>query len=745
MKQVYTLCLCVGLWFCGSVTSLGSSLSGYVLDDDGNPISYATIYQTRTNAHDHTDDLGRFYLADVIAGDTVTIEALGYTLRRLSVDAATASTGRVSVNMQTLGVTLTQIEVKPQVDAAKLVQDLDLRTRPATNSQELLRTVPGLVIGQHAGGGKSEQMFLRGFDIDHGTDIAIRVDGSPVNMVSHAHGQGYADLHYVIPETVEKVDFTKGPHDARFGNFATAASVEFRTKDVLRQNLLQVDAGQFNTLRGVAMISLLNRERDHAYIAVEGIRTDGFFVSSQDFRRLNAFAKTDHRLKNGARLNLSASHFTSEWLASGQIPLRAVADGTISRFGAIDDTEGGNTSRSNVNAIYRAPVGKTGLLSARAYGSRYDFELFSNFTFFLVDPVNGDEIRQAETRYLGGTDVRYENIAKIATQDIRYEFGVQSRFDATDNSLLSRTLQRNTLLEELRRGDIAEQSGGAYATVETDVEDFTFMLGLRADVTRYRYTDALEGGRTDTEVADALQPKFQIHYRPEQRVQAFLKLGSGYHANDARIVTGTTDRIFMPRAYGADLGVIVQPADALVLTATAWTLRSQQEFVYVGDAGVVEPSGRSQRMGLDLGARLSLQKDLAIGADLTLAHARAIDEPEDANRIPLAPPLALGAYAVYQPGTGWHGSARLRLVGDRAANEDYSITAVGYEVLDLVAGYTYRKVSLDLIVDNSFNTKWNETQFATESRLKNEPAPVEEIHFTPGTPRAVRVRLGYRF
>ncbi len=271
------------------------------------------------------------------------------------------------------------------------------------------------------------------------------------------------------------------------------------------------------------------------------------------------------------------------------------------------------------------------------------------------------------------------------------------------------------------------------------------MAGLRYDLTRYSYTDALEGGQKADQEANVLQPKFQINYRPDQPVQAFLKLGTGYHANDARLVTGTTDRTFMPKAYGADLGIIVQPVDALVLSATAWTLRSQQEFVYVGDAGIVEPSGRSNRMGLDLGARVSLHQDIAIGADLTLAHARAIDEPDDADRIPLAPPLVLGAYAVYQPKTGFHASARLRLIDDRPANEDYSITAIGYEVLDLVAGYTYRKFALDLIVDNALDTEWNETQFATESRLKNELESVEEIHFTPGTPRAVRVRLGYRF
>lgn len=236
-----------------------------------------------------------------------------------------------------------------------------------------------------------------------------------------------------------------------------------------------------------------------------------------------------------------------------------------------------------------------------------------------------------------------------------------------------------------------------------------------------------------------------LTYAPTGKWRAFAKLGGGYHANDARLVTGGTAPTFMPKAYGADLGAVFSPKPGLLFSGTAWGLASQQEFVYVGDAGIVEPSSRSLRYGVDLGARYKPAGDFAFGADLTLTRARSVDEPNGANRIPLVPPLTLESFAVYAPASGFQASARLRVLGDRPANEDYSITAAGYEVLDLVVGYRWAGVSVDLIVDNALDADWNETQFATESRLRDEAMAAEEIHFTPGTPRAVRGRVSWVF
>ncbi len=719
-----------------------NNFEGYVYDDYGIPIEDATVYHLNSGTHEHTNAFGHFLLENVAIGDSIEVQALGFALSTQIVGDPSQA---LKLSLEPLFVELATVSITPDIEVAQEINRIDVATRPAVSSQELLRTVPGLFIGQHAGGGKAEQMFLRGFDVDHGTDIAISVDGLPVNMVSQAHGQGYSDLHFVIPETVEFVDYTLGPYDARVGNFATAASINLQTKRSLRQNLLQLEGGQFGLRRGVGMISLWDKDNSDAYVAVEGLLYDGPFDSPQDLSRYNAFAKTNFKLAEGSFLSVSGSYFTSTWTASGQIPERAVRSGLIDRFGAIDNTEGGKTGRTNISAKYSKVVGDDGVFKAQVFGSLYDFELFSNFTFFLEDPSNGDQIVQREDRKLAGSMVSFADHFDIGEQEMDYTAGVQSRHDFTNDSELSRTLNRTTLLERIQFGDISENTFSGFAKLASTFGKWRATIGARVDQTFYSYEDQLEGGLTTSDNSATINPKASVTYSPNNKLQVFAKAGSGYHANDTRLVIANDSRTFQPQAYGTDLGIVVKPTDRIVLRATAWNLRSEQEFVYVGDAGVVEPSGRSNRMGLDFGARATLVDNLYFGGDVTLVRARSIDEPDGADRIPLAPPLTVQTFLIYSPAKGFHANANLRILGDRAANEDNSIVARGYEVIDATVGYTWRNYTIDLIADNVLDVEWNETQFATESRLRNETAPIEEIHFTPGTPRAVRLKLGYRF
>jgi outer membrane cobalamin receptor len=278
-----------------------------------------------------------------------------------------------------------------------------LQTTPVKSSQEIVRKVPELFIGQNAISGKAEQIFLRAFDIDHGSDIAISVYGIPLNMVSHAHGQGYADLHFVIPEKVEKIDFGKGTYYASKGDFATTGYVTFQTKEKLDKSSISIETGQFNTLRTLGMFNLLgNQKKQSAYIATEYILTDGPFDSRQNFNRINLLGKYSAVLDDNSKFSVSASRFSSTWDASGQIPQRLVDNGTISRFGSVDDTEGGTTSRTNINASLSKPIDENTFLKANAFYSKYDFELYSNFMFFLEDPINGDQSKQKENRSIYG-------------------------------------------------------------------------------------------------------------------------------------------------------------------------------------------------------------------------------------------------------------------------------------------------------------------------------------------------------
>ncbi|MBK6776611.1 MAG: TonB-dependent receptor plug domain-containing protein [Flavobacteriales bacterium] len=293
-----------------------------------------------------------------------------------------------------------------------------------------MQLVPGLFVAQHAGGGKAEQIFFRGFDIDHGTDLQISVDGLPVNMVSHAHGQGYADLHFTIPETMDKLLVHKGPYDARFGDFATSGTVEFLTRNSIDRNEIKAEYGMFNTVRAVGLFNLLDKKhlfgnrKENAYIAAEYVFTDAYFQSKQDFGRFNIFGKYNGQIGERTLLTLSASTFSAAWNASGQVPERAIASGRIDRFGAIDDNEGGETSRTNAYSTLSTGLRNGGLIKNQLYFVKYDFNLYSNFTFFAADSVNGDMIAQTDDRTIMGYTGSYGRNTSVGSLPFRFNTGI---------------------------------------------------------------------------------------------------------------------------------------------------------------------------------------------------------------------------------------------------------------------------------------------------------------------------------
>ena len=733
--------LLLSLFCCGS--AFAQSVTGTLVDEQNRPITDAYISLNYSDVHTHTDQLGQFALAQATPGDTLVISHLGYGVHR---EIVPATATELRIRLQPSAIQLSDVVISPTLNALSLVADIDQRLNPVNSAQEILRRVPGLIIGQHAGGGKAEQLFLRGFDIDHGTDVAISVDGMPVNMVSHAHGQGYADLHFLIPETVETIDFGKGPYFADQGNFATAGYVDFRTKEALDGSSVKLEAGQFDTRRMVALFDLVHTDNQSVYLASEYLLSDGPFESSQQFNRLNVMGKYTAQLPNQDRVSLLASHFTSSWDASGQIPQRAVDAGRITRFGAIDDTEGGSTGRTNLKIDYTKNLGNDGLLRSSFYYSRYHFELYSNFTFFLDDPVNGDQIRQRERRDLFGFQSSWQRGIDLGTTRGLLRAGVGLRNDRSRDNELSRTLNRRETLENIQLGDINETNLFAFAEAEFDFARWTVQPGLRFDQFEFQYTDQLSTEYSNqAETEGMVSPKLNIIYNASRLVQAYLKTGIGFHANDTRGVVARNGRQILPAAYGTDLGLIWKPRPRLLVNGALWYLDLEQEFVYVGDAGIVEPSGRSRRLGVDLGLRYQLTDWLFLDGDVNYAYARSIDEPEGADRIPLAPNFTTtGGLSVLHP-NGWYGGLRYRYVADRPANEDNSIVAEGYFVTDANVGYAWRTFDIGLRVENLFDVARTETQFATESRLRDEAQPVEEIHFTPGTPFFARGVVRVKF
>ena len=726
--------------------SFGQQLKGKIVDKFNQPIENVYIYNSVKNVHTHTNENGGFVLEKTLTNDVLEVGLLGFEKREIIITKNDIENG-ITIELVSKIFQLDELVLRKEINAIQTITKVDLELNPVNSSQEILRKVPGLIIGQHAGGGKAEQIFLRGFDIDHGTDIALSVDGMPINMVSHAHGQGYSDLHFVIPETIDKINFGKGPYYANTGDFNTAGYVDFSTKKAINNNTVSVGFGDFNSLRTLGMFNLLDNKKDqNAYVAVEYIETDGAFESPQNFNRVNIFGKYNAFINDTDRISLTASHFKSSWDASGQVPERAIEDGSISRFGAIDDTEGGTTSRTNFNVELNKTLDDNSLFKANAFYSHYDFELYSNFTFFLEDPVNGDQIKQFEDRDIFGMNVELSNVANYGNVEATYTKGAGLRYDLVNDIELSHTKNRTETLNQIQLGDVKQTNMFTFFNADFEIGKFKISPAVRLDYFKFLYNDRLDPAYKTLSKSEAIvSPKLNFLYTQNDNLQWFLKSGIGFHSNDARVILQQeTDKI-LPRAYGADFGNIWKPTKNLVLNTAVWYLLSEEELVYVGDAGIIEPSGKSERFGVDFGLRYQFTDWLYLDTDLTATKARSLENVSGEDYIPLAPDFTMSGGLSFSNLGNFSGGLRYRYIDDRPANEDNSIVADGYFVSDFNINYKLKDITFGVALENIFDVEWNETQFATESRLQNETDSVEEIHFTPGTPFFAKATITYTF
>ncbi|MBK8698786.1 MAG: TonB-dependent receptor [Saprospiraceae bacterium] len=717
---------------------------------NGSPLEEVWVQHQQSGVVRLSDEKGNVGFSD-LKNDTASfiLTAAGFDTRLIGFTMPMED-HVIKVSMDETMVTIEEIIVEAShLHKKEIINKLDINLRPLQNAQEILRMVPGLFIGQHAGGGKAEQIFLRGFDIDHGTDIQLTVDDMPVNMVSHAHGQGYADLHFVIPELVEKVDFSKGPYMAEKGNFTTAGWVNLKTKNTLEQNTIKAELGQFDTYRLFGGMNLLTSgamdKHRSAYVASEYNFSNSFFEAPQNFNRFNIAGKYIGDFGKRSTLHVGISHFSSQWNHSGQIPNRAVESGLIGFFGSIDPTEGGNTSRSNLNLQTMTSLKNGGLLKNQVYLANYDIELYSNFTFFLEDSINGDQIRQKEKRKIMGYSGSVQTSHQIGAIDGELHAGILLRHDLSQDNELSQTVNRLETQNQIQYGNIRETNLALFIAEQLNLSrKWNVEFGLRFEKFYNRYTDHLKNHALSDVSSFNIYPKFSACYQVSRTMQWYWKTGKGFHSNDTRVVIQKGGKQIAPAAYGADLGMLWKPANRLVIQPALWYLWLDQEFVYVGDAGVVEAGGRSQRMGVDLSVRYQLTKHLFADADFNYAKPRALDAG-DGNFIPLAPIFTSVGGLSYQRPNGFSGSIRYRYMGDRPANETNSLTAVGYTVCDLQLSYPIGNLTIAAQINNLFNSKWKETQFNTMSRLKNEANLVEEIHFTPGSPFFFKLSLSYGF
>ena len=637
----------------------------------------------------------------------------------------------------------------------------ELELRPRLRPGDVLEAVPGLFAVQHAGGGKANQYFLRGFDADHGTDVAFFVDGVPVNMVSHGHGQGFSDFHFLIPELVVGLDGYKGPYYASLGNFATAGAVNLRLAEAFEESYAQFTVGQYGILRGLAVASPKLEPDWRAVLAAEVYKDNGPFQNPEDLTRLNLFGRVTHDLGARSKVALTWMSYGSRWNGSGQIPARAVCgegeagnlppsaygQPCIDHFGNVDPTEGGSTQRHMLSASF-STSSEDADLTAMMYLTKYRFTLYSNFTFFSDDLVRGDGIEQGDDRVVAGADIRMRKHVHYHGLKLTSTLGLQARSDSIDNGLYHD--QARIRLEDRRVNRIGESALGVFAEEEAKVGDhLRVVAGLRVDRIDVNVDDRLGPEGSGTQGSTRLSPKVRVIVTPAPWGELYADFGDGFHSNDARGAVLRTERAqLITPAIGYELGTRIRPIPNLAVTAAGFLLDLDSELVWSGDAGTTEAAGATRRYGLELGARYQLGNWFFADVDAAFTHAEFRVNAGNGQAVALAPRRTLTAGVGVRPKIGEltpFGSVRLKALGARPAIEDESLVAQGFTVVDMNAGLRWRNLELAADVQNLLDTKWREVNFANESRLSYEPVAVTGIHYSPGWPRTVMGRATVYF
>jgi hypothetical protein len=611
----------------------------------------------------------------------------------------------------------------------------DLELRPTNTPSDIMRLTPGLIIGQHHGGGKADQILFRGFDSDHGTDFAVFIDGIPVNMVSHAHGQGYADLHWLIPETVERIESYKGPYFVQLGDFATSGAMNIVTKRRDKDSSVTFMGGSYNTSRFLGILSPPEGTPLTPYIAFEAYHNDGPFKHPNDYSRYNLLSKFTLFATPVNNLTLLGTFFKTGWNASGEIPARAVRSGMVGRFDSVDPSEGGNSERQNLSLTY-SYVDASQSFTAQTWASRYKLQLWSNFTFFANDPIRGDGIEQNDSRILIGNNVNYRRNYTLREIPAETFVGFQSRFDRARVALFHQKERHR--LTTTSDNDIHQTNLAWFAQQELRPTSWLrTQIGARLD---NFWFDVAQNGRAENPIAgdgsaSIINPKVNFIFTPfkdndlAKGTDLFVNFGGGYHSNDARVFVQDKDKK-IPRYWGGEVGFRSRFLDRLDVTLAYWQSRLDSELVFVGDEGTFEPSGPSKRRGVEGEFRYDILPWLSYDLDLSYTWARFLN----GDAVPLAPRfLAFTGLTARHP-SGVQARIQMRHVGNRYGIEDRSFVTPSSTIFDLFVKYVWKRYEFFVSLQNLANTKWRGAEHVFESRLRSEPAAVLDSHFTPGEP-----------
>jgi outer membrane receptor protein involved in Fe transport len=754
----------------------GGQVRGRITDEAGGSLPGVTVELRGANgspAVTVTDASGDYSFDNVAPGNYQInysmINFASVTHRNLEVRAGAVVTNNevlhlsLSAEIVVVGkrtfVNLADVE-NPAEDLVGIAQSASqgaitskqLDVRPFMRQGEVLETVPGVIITQHSGEGKANQYFLRGFNLDHGTDFAMWVAGAPVNMVTHVHSQGYSDLNFLIPELVAGVQYSKGPYFADQGDFATAGASNVNYATELDRPIIHAEGGTYGFARGLFAVSPKVGD-GHLLMAFESSTNNGPWVNPDDYKKLNGVI----RYSRGDNLNgfaLTGMAYHGEWNATQAAPQRAVDEGLIDRFGTIDPTDKGHSYRVSAIGEWQRSSGMT-LSKIQAYGISYDLLLRNNFTFYLDDPVHGDQNDQVDHRFVSGVKAFQKRQSRWGDHNVQNTYGIQLRNDNISDLSLIHT-ERGVPLFTRTQDAANVTTVGFYG--DNQVEWTPWLrttAGIRWDGSHYSVTDKLDGRNSGTSNAGLFSPKGMATLGPWNGTEFYVNGGLGFHSNDAR---GTTisydsngdpaDRVTpLVRAKGAEVGVRTVKISHLQSTVSLWTLRLDSELVYNGDIGGTEPGPASKRWGIEFANYYSPKPWLIFDGDVSKSQARYSEFNEGGPYVPEAVDLVISGGASIDNFHRTFASLRLRHFGPRPLTEDNSVRSEPTTLLNLEGGYQLAKqLRVNVEIFNLANAKVSDIDYYFASRLPDEPlAGVDDIHTHPATPRTVRVTLAVSF
>jgi outer membrane receptor protein involved in Fe transport len=658
--------------------------------------------------------------------------------------------GVTAADIQEVVVTGRRIPLggSPRAASEGTVLAEQLENRPLLRVGELLEVVPGLIVTQHTGDGKANQYFLRGFNLDHGTDFLTRVDGVPVNLPTHGHGQGYLDMNFVIPELIDRIVYRKGTYYPEYGNFSAAGAADLTHKTAAKPFLAYTggENGYSRAVAGGSMAAL----GGSLLAGVEADRTDGPWLLPENLRKSNALLKWSHH-SDESYLDITASSYSSEWRASDQVPLRAIEQGVIDRLGFIDPTNGGESHRHSFSIRGDHDL-KLGLLRFNAYAVDYGLQLFSNFTYAL-NQEQGDQFEQYDSRLVRGAALSWERDFVGLGRVLRWRTGVDLREDVISPVGLHLT-QARTRYQTIREDRVNQRMSSLWSAVDFMLGAYGRMeLGARADRFDYRVRSSLVAN-SGTGGDMIVSPKASLVFGPWHDTEIVLSAGRGFHSNDARGATITVDPAdgvtpvepvtALAAARGMEWGLRTAILPRTQMALSLWRLDLDSELLFIGDGGTTEATRPSRRQGVEIGMFSKPVDWMMVDADFAISSARFRDRDAIGDRIPGAVRSAASLGIAMNLPSGWFGGLRVRRLGSAPLNEDGSVRSPSSTLLNAEIG---RRVGenwrVAVGIDNLLDKEATDLTYFYESQLPGEAAPVEDLHFHPAEPRTVRVTVQF--